>query len=290
MKAGKLPAIGLAIGIFLLLMAGCTLVVQPPAAGATNAASPAAGTTNAAAPPVIDLPGEFSAIQLIMDIDPGAWTPVHKHDGPGMITVLEGVMTVRDDQDKATQYKQGETWYEVPEKWHAAGNDGTTPARIAVVFLLPKGGKLTTPKEGTISGELAPGPTLLYSHRITLTEPLGEFEAIQLIMDIDPGAWTPVHKHGGPGMVTTLNGVFTVRNHEDKVFNFKEGETWYELPEMYHSAGNDGSSKMSIAVLFLLPKGAKLTTAKEGTNTGDLPPGPTLLYQGKFTSNSIAAQ
>src|SRR5262249_36353924 len=128
LKRSKLFAFGVAIGFFLLLMAGCTVVVQPPA-GTGNA--PAAGsTTDPAAPPVIDLPGEFSAIQLIMTLDPGAWTPVHKHSGPGMITVLEGVMTVRNDQGVETQYHQGETWYEVPELWHQAGNSGTTTAKI----------------------------------------------------------------------------------------------------------------------------------------------------------------
>jgi quercetin dioxygenase-like cupin family protein len=269
----------IALVLCLALLAGCTMVVQPPAE-----------TTNAASPSVIDIAGEFAAIQLIMTLEPGAWTPVHKHGGPGMITVLEGVMSVRDAEGKETQYKQGETWYEVPELYHAAGNDGTDPASIAVVFLLPTGGTLTTAKEGTNAGELPPGPTLLYSHRITMTEPLGEFEAIQLIMDLDPNAWTPVHKHGGPGMITVLDGVMSVRDAEEKETQYKTGETWEEVPDLYHAAGNDGTDPASIAVLFLLPKGGTLTTAKEGTNEGELPPGPTLLYQGRFTSNNVAAQ
>jgi quercetin dioxygenase-like cupin family protein len=290
-KAGTISAIGLAIGFFILLVTGCTMVVQPTPEASTNTTPAAAGTTDTATPPIIDIPGEFAAIQLILDIEPGAWTPVHKHGGPGMITVLDGVMTVQDAEGNKTEYKQGETWYEVPELYHAAGNDGTDPASIAVTFLLPKGGTLTTPKEeGTVSGELPPGPTLLYSHRITMTEPLGEFEAIQLILDIEPGAWTPVHKHGGPGMITVLDGAMTVQDAEGNKTEYKTGETWEEVPELYHAAGNDGTDPASIAVLFLLPKGGTLTTAKEGTNEGELPPGPTLLYQGRFTSNNIAAQ
>jgi quercetin dioxygenase-like cupin family protein len=279
MKIGKFTVLSLAIGLFLLFVAGCTMVVKPPQSS----------TMSTQVPPVTDIHGEFAAIQLILDIKPGAWTPVHQHGGPGMITVLDGVFTVRDDQGMVTHYQPGETWYEVPGRFHAAGNDGTTTTRIAVLFLLPKGAKLTTVKEGTNTGDLPPGPTLIYQHVLTVTNPLGEFEAIQLILDIKPGAWTPVHQHGGPGMITTLDGVFTVRNHEDVVSNYPPGETWNEIPGMFHAAGNDGTTTTRIAVLFLLPKGAKLTTVKEGTNTGDLPPGPTLVYQAKFTANSLAA-
>lgn len=43
---------------------------------------------------------------------------------------------------------------------------------------------------------------------------------------------------------------------------YKPGESWAEIPGEYAVVGNPGSSRAVIAVTFLLPKGAALTTPR----------------------------
>jgi hypothetical protein len=58
-----------------------------------------------------------------------------------------------------------------------------------------------------------------------------------------------------------LEGEITLReNNTEKVF--KPGEGWSDTPDQVHAAGNAGTAKASLAVAFLLPKGAQLTTVQ----------------------------
>jgi uncharacterized OsmC-like protein/quercetin dioxygenase-like cupin family protein len=100
-------------------------------------------------------------VQLILDFAPGAWTPLHSHGGPMIVTILEGEMTVISDQENGeeTVYGPGEFWIETPGDTHVAGNNSDENARVAVLVLLPEGASLTTVVEGEASGELPPGPT-----------------------------------------------------------------------------------------------------------------------------------
>jgi quercetin dioxygenase-like cupin family protein len=220
-------------------------------------------------------------VQLILDFAPGAWTPPHTHGGAGLVTVLEGELTRRDDMTgEETVYAPGEFWIEVPGHVHAAGNAGQENARAAVTFLLPKGASLTTVKEGTNTGDLPPGPTPAARTAMTITEGLGNFEAIQLVLDFAPGTWTPPHSHGGPVLVTILEGQLTLRDDmTGEETTYAPGEFWIEEPGYIHAAGNAGQENARAAVIVLLPTGASQTTAKEGINTGDLPPGPTAAHR-----------
>jgi quercetin dioxygenase-like cupin family protein len=111
------------------------------------------------------------------------------------------------------------------------------------------------------------------------------FEAIQLILEFAPGAETPLHSHGGPGLVTVLEGEVTHRPQETgEETVYSVGEFWLETPGMVHVASNAGQENARTAAIFLLPEGASLTIAQEGTSSGDMPPGPTVVYR---TSMSV---
>ncbi len=282
MKNVRFPQMGVVIGVLCMLLAGCNLVITPPVV------SPPAAQPVVQAP-VAELAGDFGAVQLILDFAPGAWTPPHAHGGPMLVTILEGAVTTRDDATgEETVYAPGEFWIEEPGHFHVAGNAGQENARVAVMALLPAGASLTSAKEGINTGDLPPGPTPAARTAMTITENLGNFEAVQLILDFAPGAWTPPHAHGGPMLVTILAGEVTTRDDatgEETVY--APGEFWIEEPGHFHVAGNAGQENARVAVMALLPAGASLTSAKEGINTGDLPPGPTPVYR---TSMPIAAE
>ena len=117
----------------------------------------------------------------------------------------------------------------------------------------------------------------------------GEFELVQLIVDFPPGTWTPAHTHGGMLLVTVLKGEQTVRDAQGNEKTYKAHESFTETPGEYLEIGNVGQDLVTVSAVALLPKGAKLSTTKEGISTDKAPPGPTTLYQVRLAANSVAA-
>lgn len=106
--------------------------------------------------------------------------------------------------------------------------------------------------------QLPPGPKALASHTFADAH---RFDLVQFFLDFAPGAWTPEHTHGGVGYATVVEGSMVVREKGSEKA-YKPGESWAEIPGEYAVVGNPGSSKAVIAVTFLLPKGAALTTPR----------------------------
>lgn len=269
----------------VLLLAAC-VPIQPATA---PAAAPPPAATPVVLGPMAELAGEFELVQLIVDFPPGTWTPAHTHGGMLLVTVLKGEQTVRDDQGVEKIYKAGESFTETPGEYLEIGNAGQALVTVSAAALLPKGATLSTTKEGVSTDNAPPGPTTLYKHVLAVTEPLGEFELVQLVVDFPSGTWTPAHTHGGQLLVTVLNGEQTVRDDQGAETIYKAGEAFIETPSEYLEIGNAGQELVTVSALALLPKGAKLSTTKEGINTDNAPPGPTTLYQVRLAAHSVAA-
>jgi LPXTG-motif cell wall-anchored protein len=129
--------------------------------------------------------------------------------------------------------------------------------------------------------DLPPGPMTVHPlGRMPLQSGPGRFEEAQsLILDFAPGAWTPLHSHGGLTLVRVLEGEMTRRAHGvDDLF--RAGEGWVEAPGDIHAAGNAGTALARVLVTFLLPAGAALTMV-EGTPSQAAPPGPTTTFQSR---------
>lgn len=118
---------------------------------------------------------------------------------------------------------------------------------ISVAAADEKGGQAATP-----------GPTVA-SQTMSITVGGGEYDLIIRIMDFAAGAWTPTHIHGGNGLATVLSGEMTRREKgTEKIF--KAGESWTEPLGDVHAVGNAGAAPARVVAVFLLPKGAELTT------------------------------
>lgn len=270
--------------LFMILLTAC-VPIQPPAA-APAAVAPASGDAAAAPGPVAELTGEFELVQLIVDFPPGTWTPAHTHGGMLLVTVLKGEQTVRDEQGNAKIYKAGESFTETPGEYLEIGNAGQELVTVSAAALLPKGEAISTTKEGISTDNAPPGPTTVYKTQMTVTQPLGEFELVQLVVDFPTGTWTPAHTHGGELLVTVLNGEQTVRDDQGAEKIYKAGEAFIETPGEYLEIGNAGENLTTVSALALLPKGATLSTTKEGISTDNAPPGPTTLYKTVLAGNS----
>ncbi len=94
---------------------------------------------------------------------------------------------------------------------------------------------------------------------------------INLVLDFAPGAWTPVHTHGGQGIVTVLEGELTHRPQGGAEQRLVPGESFIETPGHAHAAGNDTDANTRVLFTILLPKGAELTTVVQDTPTAPLP-------------------
>lgn len=283
--------------VLCLLLAACVpppppvavSVAAPTTAAAVLTAAPNAAPTAAELQQIMELIGEFEVVQLFVDFSPGTWTPSHSHGAMLLVTVLEGELTVREEGKAEHIYKVGESFMEWPGVFLEVGNAGANAASVAAAALLPKGEKFTTVKDGISTDSAPPGPTTRYQYKQPITEPLGEFELIQLVLDFAPGAWTPPHSHGATLLVTVLEGEVTVREEGKAEQTYKAGESFMEWPGVFLEVGNAGANVASVAAAALLPTGEKFTTVKEGASTDSPPPGPTVLYQAKLAANSVAA-
>lgn len=215
------------------------------------------------------LPAQFDAIQMVLDFAPGAWTPLHSHGAEVFITVLEGEMTVRDQAGDRV-YRPGDTWIEHPGDVHQAGNVGDVKASVFVTFLLPKGAQLTTVQESGDTGDLPPGPTKVYESKLEVNNSPAQLDVVQMVLGFAPGAWTPLHSHGGEVLITVVAGEMTVQR-QGRETTYKTGDTWIEQAGDIHQAGNTTSAESTVAVTFLLPEGAQLTTVQAAAAAALLP-------------------
>jgi quercetin dioxygenase-like cupin family protein len=215
-------------------------------------------------------PDQFALVQLVLDFEPGAFTPVHTHGGLAYVTVLEGDMTVREDGAERT-YAAGETWVEIPGEFAAVGNPGASAASILVSFLVPPGAPLTSVRAAGASGQAPPGPTTRYRSDFAVGSVTTPFDVVHVGLDFAPGAFTPVHTHGGDAFVTVLAGQMAIREAGLAERLVSTGETWVEQPGEFAAVGNSGETDARIAVTFLLPKGAALTTV-DSTAPAQEPP------------------
>lgn len=87
---------------------------------------------------VVGPPAAMDLVQSILQFAPGAFTPPHWHPGPTLNLVLDGEITERD-ADGERVLRAGESWSDMPGVVHVAGNAGSTPATLAVIFMVPKG-------------------------------------------------------------------------------------------------------------------------------------------------------
>ena len=101
-----------------------------------------------------------------------------------------------------------------------------------------------------------------------------------------PSEAQAAHTHGAELLVTVLSGEQTVRDAQGGEKVYKAGESFTEYPGEYLEIGNVGQDLVTVSALALLPKGATLSTTKEGISTDNAPPGPTTLYKNSLAGNS----
>jgi len=90
------------------------------------------------------IPGR-EAVMAIVDLPPGSAEGRHTHPAEVFVFVLEGTITLENEGKPNATLKAGDTFTYAPGKFHQVINSGTSPAKLAAVFVAEKGKPLTTP-------------------------------------------------------------------------------------------------------------------------------------------------
>jgi quercetin dioxygenase-like cupin family protein len=69
-----------------------------------------------------------------------------------------------------------------------------------------------------------PRPMTIYHSSIEVERPAGAFELVHVVLDFDPGVWTPRHMHGGQELVMMTIGQLTLQWRGDSQV-FAAGES-----------------------------------------------------------------
>jgi len=242
------------------------LLVVPALVAACGGSSAAGALVKSSAPPGpvtkykntlsgLNASTQIDLIQNVIDFAPGAASVVHIHTSPNLATLLQGQITVKTpagDRKAAV----GEMLVEPINVPLQAVNIGTGEATVVVAFVVPHGGKPTS----AVAGQPAPALLNKTMFSFTLSAPAvsGSYSLVQQVLDFAPGSQTPQHRHGGPGLVTVLQGQVTL-SRDGLVRTFNAGDSFVETPGETLQAFNRGSTDLVLAATFLLPDGSQLT-------------------------------
>lgn len=208
-----------------------------------------------------DPPAEADLLQVVLDFAPGAWTPVHTHGAPVYVTVLAGEMTLRmSGMDQ--KFTAGQTWIDNPDEPHAAGNDGSVPARLIGTWVLPRGGTPTTIVETGAQTILPPGPTTVAQYRVGASALPTPLDVVHRLVDVAPGASLPAHSHPGPNIVSVLEGEATL-DMSGLTYSYRAGDSWVEPANTVHAGTARGSAAARFVATALIPRGAPVAAAAQ---------------------------
>jgi quercetin dioxygenase-like cupin family protein len=241
----------------LALLLTVALVLPAGARGQALADGPAVtetfvSTFNATPPPPA---GPLDQILQVVNLEPGASTPIHSHDGPGFATILQGqVMHHRVALGSDTRYGTGDTWVEIPHDVHFAHDVALTPATILATFILPREAVASNPTAEQ-PDPVPPPPTVPAAARVPITTAAATYEVRQLLRSYEPGAsMTSAPGEGSQGVVLLIEGQLTVTSGQD-VRTYVAGESWVETGSAVTTSWNPTSSISSavVSILSALP-------------------------------------
>jgi quercetin dioxygenase-like cupin family protein len=200
--------------------------------------------------------GPVDLIQSVLYFAPGAASAVHKHPTSFLATVLEGQITLKTPSGDLVS-SAGDIIHEPLNQPVQAVNMGSALAMAVVAYPVPHGAKPTVPVAGSATPAI-PNKTL-YSFTLDSPSISGGYSVVQQVLVFAPGAQTAKHHHGGPGVITVLQGEVTL-NRDGAETTYKMGDSFTETPGQTLQAFNRGSTQLIVAATYLLPDGAQLTT------------------------------
>jgi quercetin dioxygenase-like cupin family protein len=225
---------------------------------------------------IADAPETFDQVLTVIEFPPGSWTLPRTSGGNVYNTVIEGLITTRPwGSTDVTTYEAGGSFVETAGEYTEIGNVGAGGARMISTTVLPKGARLSAYAEVNLEGfstyldglrivpgpDAPPRPTTIRHSWVEIERPVTAFELVHLLVEFEPGVWTPRHVHGGQELAMVATGVITLERRGEAE-TFSPGQSWVNEPGLLHMAGNESEAMAQVAATFLLPTGAVLTTVQ----------------------------
>ncbi len=187
----------------------------------------------------------------ILDLVPGAATPLQSRPGQLFATVVEGTVTISGAGDE-TVYGLGDKFTVEPYVVGSMTNAGDDPARLFVTVLSSPG----APDELDQPDSPAPAllPNVVFAGRTTIAAVQGQLVLSQGIFDFVPGAGSGAHSHGGAGIVIVMSGEMTQRIPGGDVKQ-GVGDVFTEVPGRPVDHRNFGTETATVATSYLTPAG-----------------------------------
>lgn len=91
----------------------------------------------------LSVPG-YEGVMVRTELPPGAEERKHTHPGDFMAYVLEGTITLFQEGQPTLRRKAGEVFSVPAGRVHSAANEGTTPIKLLVSFVVEKGKPLAS--------------------------------------------------------------------------------------------------------------------------------------------------
>jgi quercetin dioxygenase-like cupin family protein len=152
----------------------------------------------------------FHAHQSMLLFVPGAEAALHRHGGPGYITILSGELTLYEDGEENI-YQAGDSLVETSDKLYKGGNYTDEDTTLMVTYLVPHGEEVTTyvdDPERPEPPELTPEPMAMVMH--DFTDVPDDFDVIHVVHSIEAGADPDQHHANGPVLFTAVEGNVTL--------------------------------------------------------------------------------
>lgn len=190
--------VALFLAVFCLLLPGSALA---------QGTSESTISEHRATFPVLEPPeAPFTAHQSMLRFVPGAAAALHRHGGPGYITILEGGVTLYENGEE-NQYSAGDSFVETPDNEYWAVNATDQDMILMVTYLIPEGNEVTTNIDRADAPQVPDtGPETLAEHTYQLPDPPDSFELIHTVQSYDPEAESEVSPADGTVMTTVAAG------------------------------------------------------------------------------------
>jgi quercetin dioxygenase-like cupin family protein len=148
----------------------------------------------------------YHAHQSILVFAPGAEAPLRYHGGPGYITILEGELTLYEDEVENV-YRAGDSVVETMDKLYKGGNYTDADTVLMVTYLVPHGEEITSVVDDPEAPEPPMfGPESLAETMYEFTDPPASFDLVHSTMVYEPRVPTEPIIAQGDTLLTIVGG------------------------------------------------------------------------------------
>lgn len=195
----------------------------------------------------------FELHQLVLHFAPGAVAALHRHGGPGYITMLEGELTLIADGERHA-YRAGDSFVEVPEGVYEGWNGTDEYASLIVTYIVPEGHDVTTYIQGQASAAPdGPAPETVIHSVFLVQDAPNPYQVIHYIEVYEPDEWSTLHDERGLSFVTVVDGRLTARDGQGGEMVHQSGGTLRQTAGPGSTLGNSGSGQVTVAATLLVP-------------------------------------